>query len=203
MGLREAPFGAFFMTKISINDIIILFNYRRDTVTIKISTANEKNQKMQRVKQEIKSLLGHKILNEVPEIKKSIEQLLVSLNTVTFKNTNPKLINGKMATVDEVLTMIKDSSDYSKWKLSHTEELDVTAIQEIKDTFNIEFTESEINRHMFYRSTNDRNALCTIIVTVLPGLFEVELQTDRVGYALDGLVNNKQFMANIECESDS
>lgn len=191
------------MTKISINDIIILFNYRRDTVTIKISTANEKNQKMQRVKQEIKSLLGHKILNEVPEIKKSIEQLLVSLNTVTFKNTNPKLINGKMATVDEVLTMIKDSSDYSKWKLSHTEELDVTAIQEIKDTFNIEFTESEINRHMFYRSTNDRNALCTIIVTVLPGLFEVELQTDRVGYALDGLVNNKQFMANIECESDS
>ena len=66
-----------------------------------------------------------------------------------------------------------------------------------------DFKKTEISRHMYGRSTNDRNALCTIVVTVLPGLFQVDLHTDRVGYGLDGLVNTKQFEQGIAAESDS
>lgn len=76
-------------------------------------------------------------------------------------------------------------------------------MNDIKETFNIDFAETQINRHMFSRSTNDRNALSAIIVTVLPGLFQVDLHTDRVGYCLEGLVNNKQFEQGIAVESDS
>lgn len=172
-------------------------------MAIKTSTASEKNQKIQRVQQEVKNLLQHKILEEVPDIKKSIEELLLKLNSVTFKNSNPKVIQGQFATVEEILTMIKESSGYTKWKFSHTDVVETKEVKEIKETFNIDFAETEINRHMFSRSTNDRNALSTIIVTVLPGLFQVDLHTDRVGYCLEGLVNNKQFEQGIAVESDS
>lgn len=172
-------------------------------MAIKNSTANEKNQKIQRVEQEIKNLLQHKILDETPEIKKTIENLLVSVKSVTFKNTNPKMVKGKMASSEEILAMIKESSGYTKWKLESTELLETEEVTDIKETFNIDFKETEISRHMYGRSTNDRNALCTIVVTVLPGLFQVDLHTNRVGYGLDGLVNTKQFEQGIAAESDS
>lgn len=172
-------------------------------MAIKTSTASEKNQKIQRVQQEIKQLLQHKILNEVPEIKKSIEELLVKVNGVTFKNTNPQMLKGKIPTVEEILSMIKESSGYTKWKFSNTETLETEEINDIKETYNIDFKEKEINRHVFSRSTNDRDALSTILVTVLPGLFQVDLHTNRVGYELEGLVNKEQFEQGIAVESDN
>lgn len=172
-------------------------------MAIKTSSASEKNQKIQRVQHEIKNLLQHKILNEVPEIKKTIQDLLVSVNAVSFKNNNPEMIKGNIATAQEILEMIKDSSGYTKWKLDHSEIIDTEEVNDMKETFNIDFKETEINRHMFSRSTNDRNALSTIIVTVLPGLFQVDLHTNRVGYCLEGLVNTKQFEQGIAVESDS
>lgn len=172
-------------------------------MAIKTSTASEKNQKIQRVQQEVKNLLQHKILEEVPGIKKSIEELLLKLNGVTFKNTKPKMIQGKIESVEDILTMIKESSGYTKWKFSHTEIIEAEEVEDMKETYNIDFAETQINRHMFSRSTNDRNALSAIIVTVLPGLFQVDLHTDRVGYCLEGLVNNKQFEQGIAVESDS
>lgn len=108
-----------------------------------------------------------------------------------------------MASSEEILAMIKESSGYTKWKLKSTELLETEEVTDIKETFNIDFKETEISRHMYGRSTNDRNALCTIVVTVLPGLFQVDLHTDRVGYGLDGLVNTKQFEQGIAAESDS
>lgn len=172
-------------------------------MAIKTSSATEKNQKIQRVQQEVKNLLQHKILNEVPEIKKSIEELLLKVNGVTFKNDKPKMITGKISSVDEILTMIKESSGYTKWKLDNTEVVEEEDVRALKETYNIDFEEKEINRHIFYRSTNDRNALSTIIVTVLPGLFQVDLHTNRVGYCLEGLLNQKQFEQGIAVESDS
>lgn len=171
-------------------------------MSIKTSTATEKNQKMQRVQQEIKNLLQHKILNEVPSIKKDIEQLLINVNAVSFKNTEASQIEGYIATSEELLDMIKEASGYTKWKFSQTETLSVEEINDLKEEFNIDFTEQEIYRHMFSRSTNDRNALGMIIVTVLPGLFQVDLHTDRVGYGLDGLVNVEQFEQGIAAESE-
>lgn len=171
-------------------------------MSIKTSTATEKNQKMQRVQQEVKNLLQHKILNEVPSIKKDIEQLLINVNAVSFKNTEARQIEGYIATSEELLDMIKEASGYTKWKFSQTEKLSVEEINDLKEEFNIDFTEQEIYRHMFSRSTNDRNALGMIIVTVLPGLFQVDLHTDRVGYGLDGLVNVEQFEQGIAAESE-
>lgn len=172
-------------------------------MSIKTSSASEKNQKIQRVQQEVKNLLQHKILNEVPEIKKSIEELLVKVNGVTFKNSNPQMLKGEISTVEKILEMIKESSGYTKWKFDYTETLESEELDDIKETYNINFSEKEIQRHLFSRSTNDRNALSTIIVTVLPGLFQVDLHTNRVGYCLEGLVNQKQFEQGIAVESDN
>lgn len=171
-------------------------------MTIKTSTATEKNQKMQRVQQDIHNLLQQRILNEVPEIKKSIEQLLVSVKNVKFKDDNVKNIEGQVYNAEQILDMIKQSSGNTKWKFSQSDKLSEQEIQDIKEEFNIDFEKTEIERHMFSRSTNDRNTLCFIGVTALPGLFQVELQTDRVGYGLDGLVNVKQFEEGIAAESN-
>lgn len=172
-------------------------------MTIQTSLATEKNQKMQSVKHQIENLLQHRILNEVPEIKNEIEQLLVKVNAIKFKNANAKQIEGKVYNAEEILEMIKDASGYTKWKFDYTERMDTEDVNEIKEDFNIEFEEQEVMRHIFSRSTNDRNALSMIIVTALPGLFKVELQTDRVGYGLDGLVNVKKFEQGIAAESDN
>lgn len=171
-------------------------------MTIQTSTATEQNQKMQRVQQELKNILQHRILNEVPEIKNEIEQLLAKVTAIKFKNTNAKYIEGKVYDVTEILEMIKESSGYSKWKFSQSDTLSKQELEDIKEEFNIDFTEQDIMRHMFSRSTNDRNTLCFIVVTALPSLFQVELQTGRVGYGLDGLVNVKQFEQGIAAESD-
>lgn len=171
-------------------------------MSIKTSDATEKNQKIKRVQNEIKNLLQHKILAEVPEIKKTIENLLLSVSAIEFKNDNPKMIEGEMKTSEEILEMIKDSSGYTKWKLSSTETLKNDEIQEIKQNFNVDFKEKEIQVYGYSRSTNDRNALSYIIVTVLPGFYYVQLHTDKVGYSLEGLVNNKQFKQGIAAESE-
>lgn len=171
-------------------------------MSVQTSLATEKNQKMQSVKNQIEKLLQNRILNEVPEIKKDIEELLVKVSAINFKNENAKYIEGNVYTAQEILEMIKESSGYNKWKFDYTERIDAEAVTELKETFNIEFKEQEIMRHIFSRSTHDRNALSMIIVTALPGLFQVELQTDRVGYGLDGLVNVKKFKQGIAAESD-
>lgn len=171
-------------------------------MSVKMSTAAEKNQKIQRVQQEIKNLLQHTILNEVPEVKIKIEQLFEEVNNIKFKNTSPKMLTGEITLVGDIWEMIKESSGYTKWKLDNTEVLTKEEVKDIKEQFNVDFKEKKIERHIFYRSTSDRNSLSTIIVTVLPDLFQVDLHTDRVGYGLDGLVNTKQFKKGIAAESD-
>jgi hypothetical protein len=107
-----------------------------------------------------------------------------------------------MKTSEEILEMIKDSSGYTKWKLSSTETLKNDEMQEIKQDFNVDFKETEIQVYSYSRSTNDRNALSYIMVTVLPGFYQVQLQTNKVGYSLEGLVNNKQFKQGIAAGSE-
>lgn len=172
-------------------------------MTIKKSTAAEKNQKIQRVQAEIKNLLNHQILDEAPELKQKIQELLTQASNITFKNTNANMLEGKVATQEEILQMIIDSSGYTKWKLDNTEVISSDEVKSLKDTYNIDFKDNTISRYMFTRSTRDRNALGMIIVTVLPGLFQVDLHTDRVGYDLPGLVNVKQFEQGIAAESDN
>ena len=171
-------------------------------MTIKKSSATEKNQKIQRIQDEIKSLLSHKILEEAPELKQKIQELLKEASKIKFKNIDAKMLEGKVATPDEILQMIIDSSGYTKWKLDNTELVSSEDLKSLKDNYNIDFKEETINQYMFSRSTRDRNSLGMIIVKALPGLFQVDLHTDRVGYSLSGLVNVKQFKQGIAVESD-
>lgn len=172
-------------------------------MTIKQSNASENNQKIQRVQSDFKKLLEHRILNEVPEIKQKMQSLLEEINQVTFQNSNANMIDGPLATKEEILKMIIDSTGYTKWKIDDTEIVDSEQVDDLKETYNIDFKDQDINRHMFARKTNDRNALGMIIVTVLPGLFQVDLHTDRVGYDLPGLVNKEQFEQGIAAESEN
>lgn len=174
-------------------------------MSIKKNSATEKNHKMKIVQNELKNILQHKILNEVPEIKRTIEALILSVSCVEFKNEKPqpKMIEGEMKTSEEILEIIKESSGYTKWKFSSSEFLEENEIKSIKESFNIDFKENEIKRNIYSRSRNDRSELSLIIVTVLPGLYKVELHTDRVGYGLKSLVNNKQFEKEIAISSEN
>ena len=172
-------------------------------MTIKKSSATEKNQKIQRLQNEIQKLLSHKILEEAPELKQKIKELLTEASKIKFKNIDAKMLEGKVATPEEILQMIMDSSGYTKWKLDNTELVSSEDLKSLKDNYNIDFKEKTINQYMFSRSTKDRNALGMIIVTALPGLFQVDLHTDRVGYSLTGLVNVKHFEQGIAVESDN
>lgn len=72
----------------------------------------------------------------------------------------------------------------------------------IKKNYGVDFKEDNIQSHFFFRSTNSRDSLSTIIVTPLPGYFSVELHTSRVGYGLDDLVTTKKFVSSIAAECD-
>lgn len=169
-------------------------------MTVKISSTNEKKQKLLRVQNELKNLLGHKILDEVPEFKQKIQELLLEAEKVTFKNNNTQMLEGKIFSVNEILEMIIESSEYTKWDLSYTQSLNQDAINDLKQMYDIDFKEKVIKQHVFGRSTRDKDTVGTIIVTTLPGLFQVDLQTSNVGYSLKGLVNEKQFEQSISLE---
>lgn len=169
---------------------------------IKKNAVSSNTQKMREIQKVIKNLLAHEVLKEVPDLKKDIESLLEKANKVTFKSDNVNVIKGKIYNVEEIINMIKDSSNYTNWKLSESETLDVENLQELKEEYSIDFEEKKISRHMIYRRIDDRDAVSVIIVTALPDLFKVELYTDRVGYGLEGLVDEKQFKSGIMAETN-
>ena len=107
-------------------------------MTIKQSSANEKNQKIQRLKSQIKYLLGHKILNEVTGVKQKIEELLIQIDKVKFENKNTKMLTGEITSKEEILTMIIEFSGYTKWKYSSTDILNNREISEIKKRYNVD-----------------------------------------------------------------
>jgi predicted DNA binding CopG/RHH family protein len=169
----------------------------------KQSKASIKNHQKAILMMDLNKLLNNKFLGELPDIKEKLKNVLKDLDSIKFTDDNPKILSGEILDGNQIKELIVNATGYTKWKLDTTETLEPEDLDSIKKNFNVDFKENGIQKYLFSRNTNNRNALCTIIVTSLPGkIFEVALQTDRAGYGLDGLVNVKEFLGAVEMESD-
>jgi hypothetical protein len=145
-------------------------------------------------------LSKREILNELPEIKNQIIELLAAIDKISFNNIEVKTLDGKIYSKEEILALIIDATGYKKWEFDQTEELNSKQIISYKETYAIDFKEKSIFCYKFTRETSSRDALWLISVTVLPGFFQVNLDTGRVGYSLNGLVNEQEFVKGIAAE---
>jgi len=172
-------------------------------MSIKISKSSQKNEEIERLQWEIEKIINnHKILKEIPETKKTLKTILDDLKKVSFENKDVKNLEGNIVGSERVKELIVEATGYIKWSLDEDEILEQDEVNEYKEQYGIDFKDSEIHRYRFCRSTNDRNSVSMITVTVLPGVFKVEIDTDRANYELDGLLNEKELVSGIERESD-
>lgn len=113
-----------------------------------------------------------------------------------------KTISGKILDKKEIKELIVDATGYTKWILDETETLDKEAIVELQDEFNVTFKEKKIYRYRYFRNTNSRNDVNMITVTALPGYNQVDIDTDRAGISLEGLLTPKEMKKQIEAEME-
>lgn len=149
----------------------------------------------------IDSLLRDYYLSNLPQdIKQKLQNFHDELGNYQANNDKSqyKEIKGKVLTKEEVKEIIIDASGYVRWKLEETNELEKEEIEDLQNEFGITFKEEKIYRYRYYRSTNNRNAVNMITVTALPGYNQVDIDTDRAGISLEGLVTAKEMKTQIE-----
>lgn len=169
-------------------------------MSIKQSLASEKNQKIKDIENVIEDILKKKILKEVPEIKEKLSSILFDLKSTNFQDSNVKILDGEILNSEQIKEMIIEASGYTKWSVDQDEILGEQEIKDYKKNYNIDFEQTEIHNYVFYRSVNNRNDVNIIIVTAFPGLFNVDIQTGRAGYTLEGLVDKKGFVNGVSAE---
>ena len=136
------------------------------------------------------------------ELNDKILSWIEDLDSIQTSQETPVFIDGKLENKEEILDMIIKATGINSWRLEYEEVLDINDTKALKNTYGIDFKEKEVLKFMFSRSTNNRNALYAIFVTVLPGFFEVDLHTDRASYSLNKLVDIEEFKKQIAIECD-
>lgn len=139
--------------------------------------------------------LPQELKDKLMAVKEEFKNYKVEKQTSQYKS-----INGKVLNKDEIKELIVDATGYTKWKLDETETLEKEEIVELQDEFNVTFSEKKIYRYRYFRNTNSRNDVNMITVTALPGYNQVDIDTDRAGISLEGLVTPKEMKKQIEAE---
>lgn len=168
---------------------------------IKKTKNSEQEYSVRILQARLNNLLKDNYLNNLPQdIKQKLQNFHDELGNYQADNDKSqyKLICDKVLTKEEVKEIIVDASGYTCWQLEETEKLNKEEIEDLQDEFGITFKEEKIYRYRYYRSTNNRNAVNMITVTALPGYNQVDIDTDRAGISLEGLVTPKEMKTQIE-----
>lgn len=153
------------------------------------------------VKVQINNLLKEPLLKEMPkELRNKLNFLIEEINEMTFTNTNAQLINGEISNKEKILELIIEASENKNWKFDSTTILKNKELIEIKNMYGVDFEENEIEEHLFYQKTKGRDSVSTIVVVALPGYFNVQFQTEKVGYFIDNLLTLKELSKTIRSE---
>lgn len=142
-----------------------------------------------------------KMLNEFSEINNSFK--LLQSHTVNFKfDESPiKQLNGAIAQpyiIKDLLVEAAGHNSNNLWQIIHTEpHIDIDSL---KSFYGVDFFEKDIVTYTFSRPTNKENEIHLVIVTPLPGYFDVEVRSHLSNFKFDCLVTKKELLENLKEE---
>ena len=167
-------------------------------MAIKKHDSSKRTQTVNSIQNNLQKCLN---VQEVPEIiRQKILALQTDIASLNFDSLNeePLELTGHVATLEEVLSLIQEQSECTKWKNQETtwdsnERKD--QIEWIKKEYNVIFDESNVQYYFISRDT--RNEISVIEVITLPGYFQVSYQSSSVGWNEKNLLNLKEFKSAI------
>lgn len=169
-------------------------------MTIKQSDASSKNDEFKGLEYKVEQILDMRILKETPDILEKIQDILRDVKNVNFNNLNPILLEGTIFDSEEIKKMIIEGTGYTRWELSEESALSKNDINKYKDKYNVDFKEKDINSYLYERSVNGRDEIYMLRVIVFPSVFYVEMHSGRAVCNLGGLLNEKEFVEELQTE---
>ncbi len=170
-------------------------------MSIKKHSYYVQNQQKENLVRELYKLKKNPFFKENPSLAEQFQTFITTLNQQkTLKNSSPQKIEGYISTFDEIQQMIEEVTQSKNWKPSTTELLDHKKIQFWKEFYNIDFNEINIPEYSFSKKTSDRNASSYISIICFPNYFQLNINTDRVGYSIESLLTKKEFLSHLQIE---
>lgn len=169
-------------------------------MAIKKHDSQKRIQAVNSIKSNLEKCLN---VQHVPEvIKQQIIALQNEISSIDFTTlSEPALeINGPVATQEEVLSIIKEESDCTKWKNQEgvwDESEHKERLEWIKEAYNVTFDETKTKSYFISRDIRGRDSVSVIEVVTLPGYFQVSYQASSVGWSEEKLLTLKEFKSAI------
>lgn len=162
------------------------------------SENSKKRKELKKIKEYLKDILNTEFISDYTKYKEYTEQAYSELNT--FKLEERKLLNltGRIYSVNEIIEMIKKASGCNNWGIYEENIISLGEIEYIKNTFEVDFETDIIKNYVIGRDSGNRNEVFLIDVIALPGLFNVDYQTGRAICSIQGLVNEKEMIEELQ-----
>lgn len=127
------------------------------------------------------------------ELREKLTTLQKEFDSYCIDNTEKKpILIGNVFSADELLSIIKDCTSDDSWEFSETLKTNTTFY---KNTFNIDFNDSQVVEHLFVRVSKSRDDIHIIGITCFPNkLCYTYCETDRADSVLsDEILNESEF----------
>lgn len=165
-------------------------------MVIKANKLSKVEYSMNRANNYLDDILEISLLPEA--VKEKVKSLQLELKDFDLSEyqTSPTMLTGNVATQEEVLSIIKEESGYTKWTaIDPFAEYDDYEFNpsSFKSYYGVEYDEKEVKEYMFRRDTNNRDDIRSMTVTVFPSHFSVLYHTSRVSSGADGILTLKEF----------
>lgn len=164
------------------------------------SENSKKRKELDKIKESLKGILKNESIACCLEFKEHIKQACLELENFSHEEKKLLELKGKVYSIHETAEIIKKVSGYKNWKFYEDKKISSDEIQDIKNTFEVDFKKDIIKKFEITRDVRTRNEISLIEIISLPGVFRVRYETGRAGCSIKGLVDEQEMIKELQKE---
>lgn len=109
------------------------------------------------------------------------------------------VLTGEVLTSDEALKAVVDATGYNRWSYDNSDDVDNEGtIKYIKDTYGVDFDESNFVKYSITRETRSRDDFWLVSIYAFAGHCWYSMDTGRADACIDRVIKNEELATSIE-----